>query len=449
MLLRRLMRGLWRRSPQFHVYAGAGSGLDGHALFQIVGSQLRAKVALDFETKPVCSIRVRSADQGNLWIEKVFTIMVQNVEEAPTDILPSGQGIPENEPAGAVVGVLSTIDPDGQAAFAYDLVAGAGSTHIALFQIVSDELRAVESFNFEVRNGHSIRIRSTDQAGLSLEKVFTIGVMNVNEAPTGVWISSTGVLENQPAGSLVGILFAADPDAGGSFTYALAEGEGSADNGWFHVAGGQLRTNASFDHEVRSSYSIRVRSTDQGGLWVEQVLPITIIDITVEDSSPPTARLHKPIKPKAGKLPLRFAVMHSDDVAVSIASIGDGDIVVTGPRRYKRYAKLFKKGSALDAAAILATYQITAPGGVWDAADNGVYTLWLCAGRTSDASGKICAKTKLGTFKVALAKAKTSAARPMAAQARAAALSTWPTPARSIFNTEQPIGWEHDEELLN
>jgi hypothetical protein len=78
-----------------------------------------------------------------------------------------------------------------------------------------------------------------------------------------------------------------------------------------------------------------------------------------------------------------------------------------------------------------------------------VYTLWLCAGRTGDASGKVCAKKKLGAFKVGLAKAKTSSARPKVAQARAAALSAWPTPARSIFNAHRPIGWEHDEELLN
>ena len=46
-------------------------------------------------------------------------------------------------------------------------------------------------------------------------------------------------------------------------------GEGDADNGSFVIPAGtnELRTAESFDFETKSSYSIRVRSTDSGGLY--------------------------------------------------------------------------------------------------------------------------------------------------------------------------------------
>ena len=183
----------------------AGIGSAGNSIFQIVGSELRARIPLDYEAKSGYTIRVRSADQGGLWIEKALALNVLDINEAPTDLLLSSLSIAEGLPRGTVVGQLTAKDPDGGSVFSYELVPGPGSAHNALFEIVGSELRAAGSFDFESASSYSIRIRSTDQAGLYAEKVFAIGVMNVNETPTGLSISSTGVLEYQPAGSLVEI----------------------------------------------------------------------------------------------------------------------------------------------------------------------------------------------------------------------------------------------------
>ena len=42
--------------------------------------------------------------------------------------------------------------------------------------------------------------------------------------------------------------------------------------------GNSLLAVASFDFETKSNYTIRVRTTDQGGLYFEKNLPIAIID---------------------------------------------------------------------------------------------------------------------------------------------------------------------------
>ena len=71
--------------------------------------------------------------------------------------------------------------------------------------------------------------------------------------------------ENQAAGTAVGTFSTTDPDAGDTHTYTLVAGTGDTDNASFQISGGQLQTAAMFDFETKSSYTIRVRTTDSGG----------------------------------------------------------------------------------------------------------------------------------------------------------------------------------------
>ncbi|MFN9915516.1 MAG: cadherin repeat domain-containing protein, partial [Pirellulaceae bacterium] len=87
--------------------------------------------------------------------------------------------IAENSPANTTVGTLSTIDPDAGDTFTYSLVAGTGDTDNSAFNISGSTLRAASSFDFEAQSSYTVRIRSTDQRGLSTEKPFTIAVTNV------------------------------------------------------------------------------------------------------------------------------------------------------------------------------------------------------------------------------------------------------------------------------
>ena len=100
-----------------------------------------------------------------------------------------------------------------------------------------------------------------------------------NQAPAGISLTSTSVAENQISGTAVGNFSTTDPDIGNSFAYTLVPGTGSTDNSSFAVSGAQLLTAAVFDLETKSSYSIRVRSTDQGGLFVEKQFTISVNDV--------------------------------------------------------------------------------------------------------------------------------------------------------------------------
>ena len=254
----------------------SGTGSTDNAAFNISGNQLRATASLDFETKSSYSVRVRTTDQGGLFVEKSFTITVTDVAEAPANIALSPSGVAENQPAGTSVGTLTTTDPDAGNTFTYTLVGGTGSTDNTAFSISGDSLQTTTSFDCEAKSSYSIRVRSTDPDGLFVEKVFTITIANINEAPTNISLSTMRVPENIAASATVATLSSSDPDVGDTYTYSLVPGEGSTDNANFQVVGGQLRTAATFAYLPTASYSIRIRSTDAGGLSTEKAVTLSV-----------------------------------------------------------------------------------------------------------------------------------------------------------------------------
>jgi surface-anchored protein len=99
-----------------------------------------------------------------------------------------------------------------------------------------------------------------------------------NHPPTDINLSSSSVLENNLINVAIGNLTTFDPDAGNTFTYSLVPGSGDIDNGSFVVEANILKMLISTDFESKSSYSIRIRSTDQDGLFTEKVFTIQVLD---------------------------------------------------------------------------------------------------------------------------------------------------------------------------
>jgi hypothetical protein len=89
----------------------------------------------------------------------------------------------------------------------------------------------------------------------------------------GVTLTGASAPEFRPVGTPAGTL-ATQPGTGRTFTYTLVGGAGSTDNASFSISGNQLVTADAFDSAAKSSYSVRVRSTDDQGRSVE--LPFTI-----------------------------------------------------------------------------------------------------------------------------------------------------------------------------
>jgi hypothetical protein len=63
-------------------------------------------------------------------------------------------------------------------------------------------------------------------------------------------------------------------------------GIGSVDNSSFTISGSALFSGAAFDFEAKSNYFLRVRSTDQGGLWFEKVFAVSVLDTNEPPQAP-------------------------------------------------------------------------------------------------------------------------------------------------------------------
>jgi hypothetical protein len=96
-----------------------------------------------------------------------------------------------------------------------------------------------------------------------------------------------------------------------------------------------------------------------------------------------------------------FSVTYADETALDAASLDGGDVLVTGPNGFSQLARLVSV-SGSGGGRVVATYGLTGPGGAWDFAANGTYTVSVVAGQVTDAAGNAVAAGALGTFAVAL-----------------------------------------------
>jgi len=263
----------------------AGDGADDNGSFTIDVVELKANAVFDFEDKSNYTIRVNTNDGNGGNFEEQFTINVSDVAEAPTDIALSNSTIDESNPTGTTVGNLSSVDEDENESFTYQLVAGTGSDDNASFGISGSQLQSGVVFDFETKSSYSVRVQTTDKDGLTYEEVFSITINDLPAQVTDVLAGSQTFDENLNTGTSVATLTTTGEDLSGSYTYALVSGAGDADNADFTIDGDQLKTNAAFNFESQSNYSIRIESNDGGGNVAAFNLNFTVNDV----SESPTA----------------------------------------------------------------------------------------------------------------------------------------------------------------
>lgn len=127
------------------------------------------------------------------------------------------------------------------------------------------------------------------------------------------------------------------------------------------------------------------------------------VNIVTVDNAAPTASIAVANITAAGGDSHQVKVTYSDDVGVNLASIGPRDLLITGPGGAERTVRSVSVGTpSADGKSVTATYTFDAPGGSWNAADNGTYTVALNASEVRDTSEKGATATPV-TFTVNVA----------------------------------------------
>lgn len=102
----------------------------------------------------------------------------------------------------------------------------------------------------------------------------------VNYAPTDILLSNNIVYHLDPSGSAVWNLTTIDSNAGDTHTYSFVSWTGSSDNALFSLSGSTLYLNESPNYNLKSSYSIRLRTDDWNGWIYEEIILVHVVNLS-------------------------------------------------------------------------------------------------------------------------------------------------------------------------
>ena len=173
---------------------------------------------------------------------------------------------------GSVAVTLRGSDPQGAAiTFA---VAGAplhgslSGTPPALTYTPAPGFYGNDQFTFTVSDGEF----ASPPAAVSIR------VLAPPSPPVAITLSSTNVGLGVIPGSFVAAIRVVDPNPDDTQTITLSEGYG--ENAQFVIDGTHLMAGPSFVGGLGARFSIRLRSTDNTGLWLEQDFALRVVELT-------------------------------------------------------------------------------------------------------------------------------------------------------------------------
>jgi len=226
-----------------------------------------------------------TATDGSLSDTKPITITVVDVNEAP--VITSGAAASFEENSTGVAYTAVGTDPDS--IIQWSITGGADAAEFSIdadagaltFESIPDYEAPTDP---DANNVYNVTVSASD-GSLTASKDIAITVSDVNESPTDISLSQASIYAKATGmNAVVGTLSSTDPE-GGAFMYALTAGIGDADNSSFNISGSSLRTNSVLSLDT---YRINLRTTDSGGLWYEESLIISVVNMDGKGLTPDT-----------------------------------------------------------------------------------------------------------------------------------------------------------------
>lgn len=225
----------------------------------------------------------RTGERGTDHDAQLARLYLPAPNSAPTSLILNGGSVDENKPAGSTAGTLVATDSQGSV-LTYTLVDDAGGRFVVNAQ--TGVVTTTAAFDHEANESFTVVARATDQGGLAIEKTFTIGVNDVNEAPTAA-NDAVAVNEDATSANLWATLLAndSDPDAGAVLSIGAVETTGTLGTIVFDAATQTLRyvaDNDLFDALAAGQTIVdqfSYTATDQNGLTSTATVAVTVTGI--------------------------------------------------------------------------------------------------------------------------------------------------------------------------
>lgn len=144
--------------------------------FTISGNLLMTDLLFDYESKSSYTLCLKVTDGRGGYFSKTITLLVIDVNEAPTAILLSNNIVNvETTPVGGIIGAFSALDQDLSDSHTFALVAGAGDDDNSSFTIDGDDLKLGAALTYNpAKPVYKIRVRAQDAGGLTVVQQFNI-----------------------------------------------------------------------------------------------------------------------------------------------------------------------------------------------------------------------------------------------------------------------------------
>jgi uncharacterized delta-60 repeat protein len=146
--------------------------------------------------------------------------------------------------------------------------------------------------------------------------------------------------------------------------------------------------------------------TPKGRILIVAFKDQTVRVAQVLGSGPPVANAAlKGDRFTATPLPaIEFDVEYIDDVAVALATLGEGDLLIVGPGGVERLAQFVgSNGATGDGERLSGRYRFSpADGTVFKATDNGAYNILVLDNAVADAGGGFATRATVGSFELAI-----------------------------------------------
>jgi len=127
---------------------------------------------------------------------------------------------------------------------------------------------------------------------------------------------------------------------------------------------------------------------------------VNIAEPPLVDAIAPTASVNVDNLLAGGGTTYDFQVTYEDNVAVDVSSLDNFDTLVTGPNGFSQLATRVNITDGSNGTPRTVTYRVSAPGGTWNAVDNGVYNIALQGNQVRDSAGNFAAASNLSSFLV-------------------------------------------------
>ena len=230
---------------------------------------------VNYEKQNVYHLNISSTDNGSPAKSVVKQIQIDVIDgnDPITKVSLTNYTVVENANVNSLVGFILTEDED----------TSTNKTCISetggFLRNDHQKVLVARPLNFETTPSFDYKITCVD-GQISSNWTLSIKVIDVNEAPTSIKLSSSTIKENQMSMTLIGKLIVNDPDNlrqnRQSFNFSLQNYQDR-----FQIKNNELYASTSFDYETVKFIDLGIEVKDSGtpSLSFSEILTISIIDV--------------------------------------------------------------------------------------------------------------------------------------------------------------------------